>query len=201
MIEFALMAPILLLVLGGIVYAGAMIVQQERLAIVARHVARHQAIESTEKGLKSPGGLAPAPATVRNAALAQSPIDRRGVALKGVNWSGLKRMAGGPGQLKRVNDYVAVYKVQTTINTGPDLQGRTRSGKAGIGVVFHGVTVHKDMKDLQPIGRLASIITPGVSATSVMPQELPPKGKGGIEGVLELNQWITDIVNEPVKDR
>ncbi|MOA66771.1 hypothetical protein D3C78_1936440 [compost metagenome] len=50
------------------------------------------------------------------------------------------------------------------------------------------------------MGRLALIrdLTPSVSATSVMPSELAPVGEGasGVKGILNLNSWITDIVNE-----
>jgi hypothetical protein len=203
LIEFALVVPLLLLILGGVVYCGIMVVYQEKLAIAGRHVARKMAIDSTQRGMTK-GSAGPASATIRDQAMREAGVNGREIRASGVNWSALGRETGSrPGSIKKINGNTAVFQATRKGVSLKDLGGRTTGKPAtmGIGVVLHGVTLTRDMKDLAGVGNLARINVPGISATSVMPAELPPRGERGVPGVLDMNPWIRDIVNEKYKGR
>ena len=198
MVEFALVIPLLLMILGGVVYCGMMVVEQERLAMASRHVARKMALSAIERGIKT-GKSGRATATVRDEAFRQTGEKSSNTNVKGINWNGLSSETGGPGRLRKVDAHTGVL-VATQRVSPKDLSGRGgKAGTMGVGVVYHGVTLNRDLKDLAGLGQLAKISVPGVSATSVMPAELPPKGERGVQGVLDMNGWIKDIVQERYK--
>lgn len=203
LVEFALVVPLLLLILGGVIYCGIMVVYQEKLAVASRHVARKMALDSVERGL-SRGKAGPGSATVRDQAMKEAGVNGKEFRASGVNWSAIGRETGSrPGSVRKINANTGVFQATRKGVALKDLGGRTGGKPAtfGIGVVFHGVTITRDMKDLQGIGNLAKIGVPGISATSIMPAELPPKGERGVPGVLDMNPWISDIVNEKYKGK
>lgn len=199
LVEFALVVPLLLIILGGVVYCGLMVVEQERLAMASRHVARKMALNATERGLKSGKG-GKALSSARDEAFRQTGEKSSNVRVKGINWGGLASETGNsPGRLSKIDTHTGMLMATQRV-TLQDLGGR--GGKPttmGIGVVYHGVTLNRDLKDLAGLGQMARIGVPGVSATSVMPSELPPRGEKGVKGVLDMNAWIKDIVNEKYK--
>lgn len=202
LVEASLLSMLVLLPLvGGVVYCGGMVITQENLAVSARHVARRAALSSLDAALTKKGGvMAPATATVREQALAETAYGKSGTEVKGVNWNAVN--GRGPGNLRRIDAYTAQLELTATLRAETlDKDPKYASShQMGLGVVYHGATVSKSYTDLAPMGRLAYIdaLTPSVSATSVMPSELAPVGKGanGVKGILNLNGWITDIVNE-----
>lgn len=174
MIEFALIAPLLVLLLAGVVYLGGLVTIQEKLAVDARHVARRAALHSQEKALGDARGKRPASIqNVRSQALGEAAAGSRGRSLAPPGWGGLGVKSHGDA-------YTAIY------------QARAPNGayQMGIGVVFHGATVNKDLKDLAPLGRFAGVLVPRVGATAVTATELSP------EELLALNPWIRKIVQE-----
>lgn len=200
LVEFTLVASLLLLpILGGIVYIGAMVIMQENLAVTARHVARKAAFDSQARAYGNGAKSGPASATSRTSALNESATGSKDISLKGVNWVALAAEARGPGSLTPIDSYTAqlAWTAPITVRALDDGNARPTSYQMGLGVLYHGATVERTYTDLAPIGRLANLITPAVSATSVMPTELTPRGEKRVKGVLELNSWITGIVNEP----
>jgi TadE-like protein len=199
LVEFALMASLLLLpILGGIVYVGTMVIVQENLAVTARHVARSAAMDSQNRAFGSAGKAAPSTATAREAALSSSAAGSRGSSLRGVNWNAIESEARGPGDLKAVDNYTAQleWTESITVKALDESSSPASTYKMGIGVLYHGATIERSYSELAPIGRLAKVFTPSVSATSVMPTELTPRGQGRVRGLLDMNSWITGVVNE-----
>lgn len=193
LVEFALIAPVLTLVLAGVAYCGGLVIQQQGLAVAARHVARTAALDATLEGLRRGSGELSTESS-RVKALRASLGQMVGVSTRGVRWGNLSTR--GPGKLKQLSGYDAALVAQTTIQVG------SQSYKAGLGVMYTGVSISKDLsRDLSPVGRLASLMGGGLtnmaggqlSSTSVMPMELPPKARGGV-GVLDLNPWIGGIL-------
>lgn len=195
LIEFALVAPMLILLLCGVVYCGGLVIAQENLTIAARSVARRMALGATEASL-SKGQGPKTTVAMRETALADAMPNHRGIELKKVSW--------GDG-VESLDGYTAILVKHKSFPI------KDKSYKFGVGVVFHGVKVSKSLRqDLAPIGKLASQMAPGVgltnmlqadlAAASIMPAELPIKGSGRNDGVLEINDWITKIVNEKLTD-
>jgi hypothetical protein len=201
LVEFALVLPMLVLLLLGVVYCGGLVLAQQSLAVSARHVARTVALEATRQGLEDARGRGGQPdEAVARRALAQV-APRGGASLAGVSWGALG--ASGRGMAG------ALVK-RGTLPLGPSLG----NARCGIGVALYGATVKRDLsRDLSPLGRVAARLTPGgglanmlapsLSATAVMPGELPIRGRaaGGVPGVLDLNPWIGKVVQRPYRAR
>jgi Flp pilus assembly protein TadG len=201
LVEFALVLPMLVLLLLGVVFCGGLVLSQQSLAVSARHVARTVALEATRKGLEDPRGRGgQADEAVARRALAQVAPGAK-AALGGVSWGAIG--ASGRGMTG------ALVK-QGTISLGPALG----NARCGVGVALYGVTVKRDLsRDMAPVGRAAAGLTPGggltnmlapsLSATAVMPAELPIRGRGGggVPGLLELNPWIGKVVQRPYRAR
>lgn len=199
LVEFALVASLLLLpILGGIVYVGAMVIMQEKLAISARHVARSAAMDAQKTAFSTTGKLGSASMTARQSALTGSSVGSQGAGLKGVNWNALGSESRGPGKLKQIDNYTAQLEWSAPITVRAlDETAKASTHQMGIGVLYHGATIERRYDEMAPIGRLAKLFTPSVSATSVMPTELTPRGQGRVQGLLDMNSWITGVVNEP----
>lgn len=199
LVEFALIAPVLVLVLAGVAYCGGLVIQQQGLAVAARHVARTAALDATLEGLRRGQGQGSTEAS-RRKALSASLGAAQGVSTRSVRWGHLGTR--GPGRLRELGGYDAALVAQSSLEAGG------KSYKMGLGVLYTGVSVSKDLsRDLSPVGRLASLLGGGLtnlaggqlSASSVMPMELPPKNRGGV-GVLDLNPWIAGIVADDKED-
>ena len=191
--EFALLLPLLIILMAGITYAGGLLAANQNLAIAARHAARRMAIDATQAGLKNSlgqGGVAKA--TVGREALDEA-WPRGGLVLAGVKWGAIGVEGTG---------YAAAYTKTGRVQ----LPAPFGSMKCGVGVALYGATAVKSLRsDLSPMGKivkdfapgggLANLMLPSLSAASVMPAELPIHGKGGgAPGVLELNPWISKVV-------
>ena len=198
LVEFALVATFLLLpLLGGIVFIGAMVVKQEQLAIAARHVARTAALESTRAALaEAKGTAAPATAAVRDRAMREADVAAKA---EKVNWSGIGSMVGAPGKLRAIDNHTAALEHKQQFSVTDATGGNAKRYTFGIGVLYHGVTASHSYTEFAPLGRFSNLLTPTVSATSVMPSELMPRGdtRRKVQGILDMNDWITGIVNEP----
>ncbi|MEB3328115.1 MAG: TadE/TadG family type IV pilus assembly protein [Candidatus Sericytochromatia bacterium] len=201
LVEFSLVLPMLVVLLLGVAYCGGLVLAQQSLAVSARHVARSMALEATRQGLEDPRGRGGQPdeAVARRALNQAAP--RGGAALAGVRWGALG--ASGRGMAG------ALVK-RGTLPLGPALG----NARCGIGVALYGATVKRDLsRDLSPLGRVAARLAPGgglagrlapsLSATAVMPGELPIRGRvrGGVPGVLDLNPWIGKVVQRPYRPR
>jgi hypothetical protein len=197
-VEAALLSALVLLpLMGGVIYFGGMVIVQENLAVAARSVARGAALSSLEAALGKKNGVGrPSTDAVRQQALSAAVANARELEITKVNWSALNN-----GRLRAIDGYTAEMEWTAPISVTTLDEKHKSSHQMGVGVLFHGATVERSYKDFAPVGRLAhlSALTPSVSATSVMPTELPPVGEGGkgVKGLLNLNSWITDIVNEP----
>lgn len=184
--EFGLLAPFLLLALGGVIYFGTLVVTQEHLAMVARHAVRSAALDATYESLAR-GTDGRAKSSVIARAVSQAD-DTKTLSVGAAAWP---NVAG----LKRLDNHTASFVRTKRVRLG------NHSYDMGVGCLLYGATIKKDMsKDLSPIarlinafgGRLANITSAGASA--VMPGDLPPRGsKDG--SVLGVNNWITGIVN------
>lgn len=198
LVEFALVLPMLLLMLCGVVYCGGLVASQQGLAIGARAAARAMAIDATRRGLKNPRGQGGVANKAVGAAALEAALPGRGASLAGVNWGAIGAKGAG---------HVGHWKKTGSVT----LPGDLGSASCGVGVAFYGATVKRDLsKDLSPIGRLAARMTPGgglsnmltpsLSTSSVMPAELPIRGTAATApGVLDLNPWITKVVKRPFR--
>lgn len=191
LVEFAFIVPLLVLTLAGIVYIGTMVVTQQTLATSARHVARTAAIDSTGKTLKA-GKFTEAGAGVMDAALRDSASGSKGITRRKVSWGTIDSLDRGSGRLESIGQNAAALT-----RTG-SIQIAGKSYKVGIGVYYHGVTLQDDYRGLAGLGTFIGAAAPKITATSVMPQELPPRGPKNT-GILDMNTWIQNILNEPVK--
>ena len=184
--EFALIAPLLIIMLGGILYCGGLVIAQENLSIAARHAARRMALEGTERMLVS-GDAKPGSA---QQAVDEAVPGMRGIVAAGMNWGQVNL-----GDGHSLNAHMALYAKTGSLKIGK------KSYRCGIGCLLYGVKVQKDLsRDLAPVARLVdafsdhklgSLATLG--ANGVMPGDLPPRGGEG--SVMGLNSWITEIVN------
>lgn len=200
LVEFVLVLPLLILLLLGVVYCGGLVVSLQNTAVAARHVARSVALDATLKGLKDVRGRGGrADEAVGRRALAES-LPVGAVSVTGINW----RRTGASGR-----GMAGVLVKKGTVTLGP-VAG---SAPCGIGVALYGATVKRDLtRDMTPLGRLAARLVPGgglgnmlmpsLSASALMPAELPIRGRGGaVLGVLDLNPWIAKVVSRPYKPR
>lgn len=197
LVEFALVAAFVLLpLLGGVVYLGGMVITQQHLTTAARHVARKAALDSQSKAFGAKAVQGPAGAAVRDEALRETGQPK--ASLTGINWTALGAESGRPGSLKAIDAYTAELEWTSPISVQTlDGEGSASSYSMGLGVLYHGATVERSYSELAPIGNLAGLFTPSVSASSVSATELAPRGDRRVKGLLELNSWITGIVNEP----
>ncbi|MEB3197245.1 MAG: TadE/TadG family type IV pilus assembly protein [Candidatus Sericytochromatia bacterium] len=200
LVEFALVLPMLVLLLLGVVYCGGLVLVQQSTAMAARHAARTVALDATLKGLKDGRGkgLQPDEQLARKAVSEAMP--RSTVRVTGVAWSRLG--ASGRGM-------AGVYAKTGTLSLGAGL-GQAR---CGVGVALYGATVTRDLsRDMTPLGRLAArmlpggglsnLLTPALSASALMPAELPIRGRDAqTPGLLDLNPWIAKVVSRPYKAR
>lgn len=196
--EFALVLPMLVLMLCGVVYCGGLVASQQNLAVGARAAARAMAIEATRQGLKNPVGQGGVANKGVGSQALEAALPGRGATLAGVSWGAIgARGSGHAGSWSKTGSVM--------------LSNELGSAKCGIGVAFYGATVKRDLsRDLSPIGRLAARMTPGgglsnmltpsLSASSVMPAELPIRGNANtVPGVLDLNPWIAKVVKRPFR--
>lgn len=192
LVEFALMAPLLVLMLCGVVYCGGLVAAQQNLAIGARAAARAMAIDATRAYLKNPAAGGRANKGVGQQAL-DAALPGRGATLAGVTFSALGAGTQGSGH---AGSWTKTGRIAI-----PGLGQKA----CGVGVALYGATARRDLaRDLSPIGRLSARLTPGgglsnmlapsLSASSVMPAELPLRGGGTVKGVLDLNPWISAVV-------
>ncbi|MEB3284977.1 MAG: TadE/TadG family type IV pilus assembly protein [Candidatus Sericytochromatia bacterium] len=200
LVEFVLILPLLILLLLGVTYCGGLVTSLQNTAIAARHVARSVALDATLQGLKDPRGRGgKADETVGRRALAES-LPVGAVSVAGINWG----RAGTAGR-----GMAGALLKKGTVSLGP-VAGQA---SCGIGVALYGATVKRDLtRDLTPLGRLVSRLVPGggvgnlllptLSASAIMPAELPIRGRGGpVVGVLDLNPWISKVVTRSYKPR
>jgi hypothetical protein len=190
--EFALIAPLLVIMLGGILYCGGLVIAQENLSIAARHAARRMALEGTEHALVQ------GDAKTGSAQLAvdEAVPGMRGIVAAGMNWGQVNL-----GQGRMIDAHMALYAKKGSIKVGK------KSYQCGIGCLFYGVKVQKDLsRDLAPVARLVDAFSGhkigGVAtlgANGVMPGDLPPTGSGD-GSVMGLNRWIGAIVNSNDKN-
>lgn len=186
LVEFAFILPLLVIMLGGIVFCGSVVIQQERMAIVARAAARRLAIDGTQKSIMQG---TPQSGSVQTA-VSEAAGGNSGLHGTGLNWAGVTLGSGHP-----INTEMAYYARTGSITVGG------KSYPCGVGCLLYGVKVEKNLgSDLSPFarlvdafgGKLASITT--ISAVGVMPGDMPPSGNGGVLGI---NPWISRIVNMP----
>lgn len=188
MVEFALILPVLVAVLGGVLFVGFLLLRYQQLAIAARDAARTVAIAHDDSGV-SGGSQQVAGAGEYSAALPPG-IDHRGIVVSGVNWGGI-----GRGNLRPLGPYTAIFEAQHTIGIEDDAHQHHETLNAGVGVVFYGVSLSDHLHGLLGYAELAHMRVPRVAATAVMPAVAAPYG-GSVPGVLSMNQWITHIVDE-----
>jgi Flp pilus assembly pilin Flp len=196
LVEFTLVAAFVLLpLLGGVVYLGGMVITQQHLTTAARHVARRAALDSQEKAFGQKATQSAASAGIRDTALGET--GQKSASVKGVNWTALGAESGRPGSLKAIDNYTAELEWTAPITVSTEGGGKASSYTMGVGVLYHGATLERSYSELAPIGNLAGLFTPSVSATSVSATELAPRGDRRVKGLLDLNSWIGGIVNEP----
>ena len=198
LVEFALVLPMLLLMLCGVVYCGGLVASQQGLAIGARAAARAMALDGTRRALKNPAGQGGVANKGVGSAALEAALPGRGASLAGVSWSAIGAKGAG---------HTGSWSKTGSVMLGGDLG----SARCGVGVAFYGATAKRDLsRDLSPIGRLAARMTPGgglsnmlspsLSASSVMPAELPIRGNTTTQpGVLDLNPWIGKVVKRPFR--
>lgn len=196
LVEFALILPMLIMMLAAIVYLCGLVVAQQTMAVGARHAARAMALDATAQGLKNGKGHGGVAQPSIGTSAMKASLPNGSVRMTGVNWGGFGKVSGGA--------YAATFKKTEGIAIGGE------QATMGIGVALYGATVTRDLRDsLTPTGRLAADmgspglarrLLPSLSATSVMAAELPIRGtKSGAQGVLDLNNWITKVVSRRPK--
>ncbi|HEY9723751.1 MAG TPA: TadE family protein [Oscillatoriaceae cyanobacterium] len=189
MIEFALILPVLVAVLGGIMTVGFLMLRYQQLAIAARAAARTVAIAHDAQGVST--GMQQVAGAGEYTSAVPPGIDRHGIQVSGVNWG----RVGGRGHVRSLGPYTAIFEAQHTISVEDDAHQHRESLGAGVGVVLYGVSLGDRMHGLLGFAQLAHMRVPTLAATAVMPAVAAPYG-AGVPGVLSMNQWITHIVDE-----
>lgn len=179
LVEFALVAPVLLLVLLGLAYCGVLVLKQQELAIQARAASRQVAIDAVKAMLSDPQG--------------------RQRTVSGANFlkaAGLPNLRAKPATFRgalqgRRGDYMRTHYATTALSIGG------KKYTAGTGAVLYGVTLE------QPIDiRFLNTVIPSIGASAATATELPLRGTGSQSpGIMELNPWIRAIVNEPYRGK
>lgn len=204
MIEFALMLPMLIMILGGAAYFGFATTAQQRLAMGARHAARMVSIESTN-GATSP-----------QAGSAKGQSDNKYVGkLSGGRFLDLaKEMLPEFGSRLSVRPPTWDRRVKSLGSGYAALYTRS-PGKSGfvVGCLFYGCTLSYELTELNWLATLmgagfwqgggdAGMNNKGlrISATCVMPGELPLRGQAGTTkfGIFDLNAALLQQAAEPI---
>jgi hypothetical protein len=185
MVEFALMVPLLVILLVGVVGVGVALIQAQQLSVAARHVARQTALGMVEQSLKK-GGAASSVQVLASRSLAQSGARESGARMVGVRWQSL----GGGGGFRAIDGHRAALVIN---KPGGISVGRGARRGAGIGVLYVGVGLEREQAGGT---RLLNI-----GASAVMPLELPLTGTREMPGVMDANPWIRAIVNDKLDTR
>lgn len=181
LVEFALVAPVLILVLLGLAYCGVLVLKQQELAIQARAASRQVALDAVKAMLSDPQGRQ---RTVSGANFLKAAGNPAGMQARAGSFKG-GALSGKRG------DFMRTVTQTTSISIGG------KKYTAGIGAVVYGVTLE------QPVDvRFLSTVIPSIGASAATATELPLRGTGAQNpGIMELNPWIREIVNEPYRSK
>jgi len=198
MLEFALVLPLLVVLLLAIGYFGHAVTTQQSLNMGTRAMARETSIESTKKADYRTNGSFVSENKVTKEYLKNlteqylSGADKDRIVISSPDVpSDLKPVSSGLFK----DNFIFLYSKKGSLLTGLPLT----SSDAGVGVLFYGAKVSYQLKELDNIAKLIGLrqgVT--ISATSLMPAELPLRGNG--YGVIDMNPWISDIISEDVMD-
>lgn len=198
LIEFALVLPIVATILLLVAYFGKAMVDRQNLLIAARTGARERAIASlADKAdvLAGKGVMTQGNGGGRANDLSQQLMKNSecvAPALKIIPSSKLKPIP--------VGSHATAYVAEQTLTA--DAGGTTFPIKAGVGFILYSQKVTAPVAGIEPLGKSLNRLWGGrfaginVSAQASMPGGLPAHHPMNV-GVLELNSWIGDILNDP----
>jgi len=219
MVEFAIVLPLLLVLLLAVGYFGHAVISLQNLNAGARSAARALALESTETPARRLQG--------NYAATGQRMLElARSYLSPGVRPEQLKvrentrlghdynAVLNLQGSFSKISEHRFVYALSEQVDaTAPnynnpppkDLNNRIpenlRQLKFGLGVMFYGGTLEYSLDELTPISRFIfrNQRDPAIKmgATALQPAELPLRGAGGL---LELNPWLTELIGKSVEN-
>jgi len=204
MVEVAIALPILLFILLAVAFLGQGVLERQQALTAARYAAREAAMLATARGLRDKLAgeglvqMARSGSKVQPAA-AKALGAGRAVTIEAPGWSfepDVRRQALG--------------KVTPLGRHGHVYTARSGDGRFGVGFVLLGERVVSRPALLDWLGRGVNegsqLLTgrrgslwkgPGLAAEAYMPGELPVRGAGN-QGLMELNPWIRQILEEPV---
>lgn len=217
MVEFAIVLPLLLVLLLAVGYFGHTIISLQNLNAGARAAAREMAFESTQTpGQRVEGNYAASAERFLSAArsyLNQSVRPEQLKARESTRLSGdYNTLLNLQGRFEKHTEHRFSYSLRETIdatrsqyNDPPPRDRKTQPPanltqlQVGLGVMFYGGTLEYSLDELVPLSRFIfrNQKDPAIrmGATALMPAELPLRGPGGLFSV---NPWLPDLLGSNV---
>lgn len=217
MVEFAIVLPLLLVLLLAVGYFGHAIISLQNLNAGARAAAREMAFESTETpNQRVEGNYGASAARFLEAArsyLGQSVRPEQLKTRESTRLSGdYNSLLNLQGRFEKHSEHRFSYSLRDTIDAtasqynNPPPRDRKDQPPAnltrmqvGLGVMFYGGTLEYSLDELTPISRFIfrNQKDPAIrmGATALMPAELPLRGPGGL---FSANPWLTELVGASV---
>lgn len=217
MVEFAIVLPLLLVLLLAVGYFGHAIISLQNLNAGARAAAREMAFESTQTPSQRVEGNYAAQAerfvTVAQSYLAQSvrpeQLKTRATTRLSGDYNSLLNLEG---RFEKHSEHRFSYHLRETIDATrstynhPPPKDRHNNPPAnltqlqvGLGVMFYGGTLEYSLDELTPISRFIfrnqSDPALRMGATALMPAELPLRGPGGL---FAANPWLPELIGHSV---
>lgn len=215
MVELAIIAPLLIVLMLAVGYFGHAVATQQNLNAAARSAARKMAIESTDSAAKRMlGNYSPSADRLQNLGVEALRdvvrTEQLSVRPETLLTQNVGQYLSSKGSFEQLDPHRFLYLYSEEISpSSPDLYfpaptdrkgqlpNNLRNLKMGIGAVFYGGTLRYKLNEMEPIARYIGL-NAGIQlhATSLMPAELPLRGSR--YGLLEVNPWISDLITEPV---
>jgi hypothetical protein len=204
MVEAGLLIPLLVFMLIAVGFMGFAIYERENVIIAARFAAREASIDATNGGINDKlygAGVLKA---------ASSAQDRVASARKVL---GGKRKVDATVPTWRYEAAAHGQKLNQVVPLGNFAHAYVaKNGQMGIGFIMYGQRITSKGPWLDALGKGLNdgshMLTGrsnklwdglGVRAEAYMPGELPVHTQGAKVGVVDLNPWITQILNRPIK--
>lgn len=208
LLEFAIVSPLLLILLLGVGYLGHTITSQQNLNIAARFSARNVSIESTKSKFdRTSGAYVISLGKTKFLDFAkenlQGVLNTSQLDVSPPIWPNLinLNLSNGSSFVPAITgiEYAYIYKKTGIVSA--DSQAETvvpnlQNMKVGVGTLFFGARVTYNLKELDIIAKLGLQKGLTIQASSIMPAELPLRGTGF--GLMDINPWIKEIINDDV---
>ncbi|MGV3526718.1 MAG: TadE/TadG family type IV pilus assembly protein [Candidatus Sericytochromatia bacterium] len=220
MTEFAIVLPLLLVLMLAVGYFGHAIISLQNLNAAARSAARLMALASTETPDRRMRGSYDA-TSEQFLSLARTQLENtvrpeqltmRSETRLGHDYNSVLQLEG---EFSRLSNHRFAYVLQESVdatsfqynNPVPEdregnLPANLQNLRFGIGSVFYGGTLQYSLDELTPISRFLFRMRdePAIKmgATALMPAEMPLRGAG--YGLITVNPWLSELIGASVAD-